>query len=126
MRKVAAMNEYKPEGSLIKSEKNYQLIGTKSGLERALEAQTILEAPVVLCDHNFDLHVELPSGITGIIPRNEVEYSPTREPVKDIAILTRVGKNVCFKVTGFKTSLSGEPIAILSQGGTKGVRRKLS
>jgi small subunit ribosomal protein S1 len=114
-RKVAAMNEYRPEGSLIKTEKNYQLISSKEGLETALEKQIILEAPVILCDHNFDLHVELPSGIRGIIPRNEVEYSPEGNAVKDIAILTRVGKTVAFKIIGFKTYADKESVAILSR-----------
>ena len=109
------MNEYRPEGSLIKTEKNYQLISSKEGLEGALERQIILEAPAVLCDHNFDLHVELPAGMRGIIPRDEVEYSPEGEAVKDIAILTRVGKTVCFKVIGFRTQPSGESVAILSR-----------
>ena len=109
------MNEYKPEGSLIKTEKNYRLISSKSGLETALEKQIILEAPVVLCDHNFDLHVEFPSGLLGIIPRNEVEYSADGEIAKDIAILTRVGKTVAFKVIGFKTCSDGESVAILSR-----------
>ena len=115
MRKVAAMNEYRPEGLLIKTEKNYEYISSKAGLERALEKQIILEAPVVLCDHNFDLHVELGGGIKGIIPRDEVEYSPDGEVTKDIAILTRVGKTVCFKVSGFKTSSIGTTVAILSR-----------
>lgn len=109
------MNVYKPEGSLIKTSKNYELISTKAGLERALERQIILEAPVILCDHNFDLHVELGAGIKGIIPREEVEYSPDGEPAKDIAILTRVGKTVCFKVCGFKAFAGGETVAILSR-----------
>ena len=109
------MNEYRPEGSLITTERNYHFISSKAGLERALEGQIILEAPVVLCDHNFDLHVELPSGIKGIIPREEVEFSPEGISVKDIAILTRVGKTVCFKVMGFKMSPTGECTAILSR-----------
>ena len=109
------MNEYKPEGTLIKSERNYCLLSSRAGLERALEEQIILEGTVVLCDHNFDLHVQLPSGIRGIIPRDEVEYSAFGDHVKDIAILTRVGKTVCFKVIGFKSSASGECIAILSR-----------
>ena len=94
--KVVAMNEYKPEGFLIKTSKNYEYISSLAGLEKALEKQIILEAPVVLCDHNFDLHVELGGGVRGIIPRSEVEYSADGDPVKDIAILTRVGKTVCF------------------------------
>ena len=113
--KVAAMNEYRPEGFLIKTSKNYEYISSITGLEKALEKQVILEAPVILCDHNFDLHVELGGGIRGIIPRSEVEYSLDGEAIKDIAILTRVGKTVCFKVSGFKRNSSGETIAILSR-----------
>ncbi|MBR5144493.1 MAG: S1 RNA-binding domain-containing protein [Clostridia bacterium] len=109
------MNEYKPEGLLIKTTRNFELISSRSGLEKALEKQIILEAPVILCDHNFDLHVELGCGVKGIIPRDEVEYSPDGDAVKDIAILTRVGKTVCFKVSGFKESRSGELIAMLSR-----------
>lgn len=109
------MNEYKPEGLLIKTTRNYEYISSRAGLERALERQIILEAPVVLCDHNFNLHVELGAGIKGIIPRDEVEYSPDGEHIKDIAILTRVGKTVCFKVCGFKNSQNGEISAILSR-----------
>lgn len=109
------MNEYKPEGALIKTEKNYDCISSLAGLEKALEKQTILEASVILCDHNMNLHIELPSGIHGIIPRDEVEYSRECESVKDIAILTRVGKTVCFKVLGFKRSPSGKKTAILSR-----------
>ena len=109
------MNEYKPEGLLIKTAKNYEYISSRAGLERALERQIILEAPVILCDHNFDLHVELGGGVKGIIPRDEVEYTPSGDHTKDIAILTRVGKTVCFKVLGFKNTKGGETVAILSR-----------
>ena len=70
------MNQYKPEGLLIKTTRNYEYISSKAGLERALERQIILEAPVILCDHNFNLHIELCPGVRGIMPREEVEYSP--------------------------------------------------
>lgn len=109
------MNEYKPEGLLIKTAKNYEYISSRGGLERALERQLILEAPVALCDHNFDLHVDLCPGVRGLMPRDEVEYSPEGETAKDIAILTRVGKTVCFKVIGFKSTPRGDTVAILSR-----------
>lgn len=109
------MNEYKPEGMLLKTAKNYEFISSKLGLERALEKQAILEAPVILCDHNLNLHVELGGGIRGIIPKDEVIYSSEGETIKDIAILTRVGKPVCFKVMGFRLLPSGENIAVLSR-----------
>ena len=108
------MNHYVPEGNLISTFENHELISSYKGLERALEKQLILEAPAVLCDHNFNLHVALGSGIRGIIPREEATYSP-KEEVKDIAILTRVGKPVCFMVTGFEHSSTGELTAILSR-----------
>ncbi len=108
-------NRYAPEGARIGTVQNREYISSKSGLEKALEKQIILEAPAILCDHNFNLHVSLPAGICGIIPRTECEYVKSGDEVKDIAILTRVGKTVCFKVTGFRRDKSGEVIAILSR-----------
>lgn len=109
------MTEYMPEGSLIATEKNYEFISTKAGLERAAERQIILEAPVSLCDHNFNLHVELGAGVEGIIPREEVQYLEGDNEIKDIAILTRVGKTVCFKISGFNRLPSGKTVAYLSR-----------
>lgn len=108
------MNQYKPEGYLISTFQNHELISSMKGLEKALEKQIILEAPAILCDHNFNLHVSLNSKIKGIIPKDEVQFSPKAE-VKDIAILTRVGKTVCFKVMGFEEDSRGETVAILSR-----------
>ena len=108
------MNKYAPEGTLISTFENHELTSSYKGLEKALEKQIILEAPAILCDHAFNLHVSLGSRIRGIIPRDEVQYSP-REETKDIAILTRVGKPVCFKVIGFEKNAKGDVIAILSR-----------
>jgi small subunit ribosomal protein S1 len=108
------MNQYLPEGNLISTFQNHEYISTYKGLEKALEKQIILEASVNLCDHNFNLHLSLGSKIRGIIPREEVLYSPNEE-TKDIAILTRVGKPVCFKVMGFERDSMGETVAILSR-----------
>jgi small subunit ribosomal protein S1 len=43
-----------------------------------------------------------------------VQYSKNSE-TKDIAILTRVGKTVCFKVMGFEQDSKGDTVAILSR-----------
>ena len=115
MWKVTEMNKYLPEGSLINTHTNYELISSMGGLEYALQNGVILEAPAVICDHNFDLHIELPCGMTGIIPKSEVQHSTNGEATKDIAILTRVGQPVCFKVVGFKKDAGGADIAILSR-----------
>ena len=109
------MTEYMPEGSLITTSKNYEHISSKAGLERAAEKGLILEAQVVLCDHNFNLHVELCHDVLGIIPRDEVQHVEDGEPIKDIAILTRVGKPICFKISGFNKLPSGKTVAYLSR-----------
>ena len=107
------MNSYKPEGTIINSVPNQESISSLKGLERAQERGMILEANVVLCDHNFCLHVSLGGGVRGIIERGEAEYNG--EKAKDIAILTRVGKPVCFKVIGFKRASDGGIVAVLSR-----------
>ena len=109
------MNQYKPEGALISTQKNYEYISSPEGLEQALERQVILEAPVLLCDHGFNLHIELCPKMRGIMAKDEVQLPSSDEEVKDIAILTRVGKAVCFKVIGFERLPSGEVIARLSR-----------
>ena len=96
------------------TEKNSAYISSLSGLERALEEQAIIEAPAILCDRDFNLHIEFPAGIRGIIPRREVADTKSGDDIKDIAILTRVGKIVCFKVVGFENR-AGERIAKLSR-----------
>ena len=108
------MNKYKPEGLLTRNLKNYEYTSSLEGLYKALEEGVILEAPAVLCDHNLNLHVEL-CGKEGIIPKNEVCLTKDGEELKDIAILTRVGKTVCFKVVGFEKNDKGQLCPILSR-----------
>lgn len=111
------MKKYRPEGG--KTEKS----GTGSSarppitlsfLERAKDKQLILEAPVLLCDRQMDLHIALGDFI-GVIPKDEAAYSPIDAPVKDIAILTRVGKPVSFFVKEIKRSSFGQPEILLSR-----------
>ncbi len=88
---------YKPEGHLIGTAENKEYISSLQGLERATLTGKILEAPVLLCDSKMRLHVDL-YGIKGIMEKDEVVYSPTGEATKDIAVITRVGKPICFKI----------------------------
>ena len=109
------MNKYMPEGMLIATSRNQEYISSLEGLERALEKGIILESAAILCDHNFNLHVDLGARFKAIIPKEEVQYVKKDEQLKDIAVLTRVGKTVCFKVTGFEHSASGEITVMLSR-----------
>jgi small subunit ribosomal protein S1 len=109
------MNKYMPEGALITTLRNHEYTSSIEGLESARERGVILEAEVILCDHSFNLHVDLSPRVRAIIPRDEVQYVRDGEEIKDIAVLTRVGKTVCFKVKGFEKSASGETVIILSR-----------
>ncbi|MBO5906779.1 MAG: 30S ribosomal protein S1 [Clostridia bacterium] len=109
------MNTYRPEGALISSAVNYEYLSSAEGLERAAERGIILEGMVTLCDHELNLRVDLPSGVAGIIPKSEALLSKEGNHAKDIAILTRVGKPVCFKIIGFDTDSYGRKRAILSR-----------
>ena len=109
------MNKYLPEGALISTPRNREYTSSIEGLEAAQEKGVILEAGVMLCDHNFNLHVDLGARVRAIIPREEVQYVKEDEKIKDIAVLTRVGKTVCFKVLGFEKNLNGGGTVILSR-----------
>ncbi len=106
-------NRYGPEGLLAESAENREYISSLSGLERAKNEGRILESTVMLCDGAMRLHVDL-YGIEGIIEREEAAYNPNGEPTKDIAIITRVGKPICFKVLAIEMR-GGKPVAILSR-----------
>ena len=107
-------NRYLPEGELIRDYENREYLSSFHALERAYEKRKILEAFALLSDGDFNLHFDL-GGVRGVMPREEAVWSPTGEPVKDIAILTRVGKPVCFQIAGFRCSDDGEPVAVLSR-----------
>ncbi len=72
---------------------------TLDGALRAMERGEIIEAQVTLCDHRYSLHATFGDGFYGIIPREESQYAEAGEGIKDIAILTRVGKRVAVKIT---------------------------
>ena len=106
-------NTYTPEGTRIGTPENTESISSLTGLERAMVTGKILEATVLLCDNQMRLHVDL-YGIDGIIEKSEAVFSPGGEPSKDIAVITRVGKPVCFKVLGFERQ-NGRTVARLSR-----------
>lgn len=108
------MNMYRPEGMLIHTLKNHEYISTKEGLKRALDTGAILEAPCIMSDNGLNLHVSLGNHVKGILPREEVVHTEG-EDVKEIAILTRVGKTVCFTISGFGKDEDGKPICYLSR-----------
>ncbi len=108
------MNKYLPEGSYMTRPENREMLSSLENLEKALDRGEILESVARLCDSELTLHFML-GGIPAIMPRDEVQYLRNEEEIKDIAILTRVGKPVCFKIIGFTHCDDGQVAAVLSR-----------
>ena len=105
---------YKPEGTNIDSEENRELCESLQGLEYAYTSGITLEGTVTKCDTDKNLTVEL-GKFTGIIPRSEAVYVPNGEPARDIAVITRVGKAVCVKITEISRDECGNIRVMLSR-----------
>ncbi|MBE6597363.1 MAG: 30S ribosomal protein S1 [Ruminococcaceae bacterium] len=107
------INYYLPEGRLLGTKENYEYISSEEGLRAAQREGKILEATVLLCDSSLCLHLDL-CGMTGIIEKDEALLCREGERPKDIAIITRVGKPVCFKVLSVSRE-NGHTVARLSR-----------
>ncbi|MDE6035185.1 MAG: S1 RNA-binding domain-containing protein [Ruminococcus sp.] len=88
---------YKPEGSLFRTSENQKYISSMEGLADAMANGVILEARVAVCDSSHNLIIDLPCG-KGIIPRTEGAIGIDDGSTRDIALISRVNKIVCFKV----------------------------
>ncbi len=108
-----SMGEYRPEGSLLALPENVGYLASEARLERASAEGRILEAMAVRCDGDYRLTVDL-GCMRGVLAREDVQLTEDGEAVRDIAVITRVGKAVCFKVTGFFTE-NGKRVARLSR-----------
>lgn len=105
---------YKPEGTNLYVTENAELTETLQGLEYAQSCGIILEGIVTKCDNERNLTVEI-GKFVGIIPKNEVVMPCGNEPVRDIAIITRVGKAVCVKITSIEKNVGGGINILLSR-----------
>lgn len=107
------MKEFKPEGRLIRTPENRAATASPSALANAFQKHQLLEGRAMVCDGAHNLIVDL-GGMRGIIPREEGALGIREGVVKDIAIISRVNKPVCFYGTGF-TTIDGRPAAVLSR-----------
>ena len=96
------MNCYEPEGRKIAGTANQRYCGSLEGLREAMAEGVILEGwGARISGARPDLLVDL-GGIQGVIPHDEGALGMEDGSTRDIALLTRVGKPVCFVVTGFE------------------------
>lgn len=108
------MNTYLPEGKLFGTAANKCYLKNEQSMMDAWAKDIILEAHAIVCDSSHNLIVDLPGG-RGIIPREEGAIGIAEGTTRDIALLSKVNKPVCFKITGINKSASGENIYILSR-----------
>lgn len=108
------MKKYYPEGELFLSSENQSCIKTIFALQEAMVQEKVLEARVLLCDNDHNLHIDLPCA-KGIIPREEGAIGISEGTTKDIALITKVNKPVCFKIKQIRKDDNGGFIAILSR-----------
>lgn len=103
-----------PEGMLIGTPANRRALASVYGLHEALADGRTLEGRVTLCDGGHNLHVDL-DCMKGVIPREEGALGISSGAVRDIALISRVGKPVAFRVVGFDRDENGETRAVLSR-----------
>lgn len=106
--------EYSYEGKRLKTEKNRYYTQSIAALESAMDSGAIIEGISYLCDHDRHLHVKI-GDFEGIIPHSECVYTAKGLPEKDIAIISRVGKPVCFKIIGIEYGEDSQPTVICSR-----------
>lgn len=108
------MKSYYPEGYLVDTMQNKKALTSPSALAEACAKGDVLEAAAVVCDAEHNLIVNL-GCMRGIIPRNEGAIGIQSGQVRDIALISRVGKPVCFTVSAITSDSAGTSYALLSR-----------
>lgn len=103
-----------PEGKVREAADRQPERLTPAYLAEAVTRHQILEAPAVLCDEEHNMTVDL-GCMRGVIRREDGAIGIAEGQTRDIALLSRVGKSVCFTVTALKTDEKGELYALLSR-----------
>lgn len=108
------MGGYYPEGRLMNTVENLAVMQSLSQLNEAFHDGRILEARALVCDSSHNLIVDL-GVMKGIIPREEGAIGIREGTVRDIAVISRVNRPVCFVITDFRKNENGRTVAILSR-----------
>ena len=108
------MTEFYPEGWLIDTPENKSAMQNFSTLSDACREGRLLEGRAIVCDSGHNLIVDL-GCMHGIIPREEGALGIKEGRVRDIAVISRVNRPVCFFITGFQKDSKGNQTALLSR-----------
>ncbi len=108
------MNCFLPEGGALATIHNRRILSSVASIEEAAARGEIIEGSAVTCDAGHNLLVNL-GCMKGIIPRCEGALGIADGTVRDIALISRVGKPVAFVIEGFTTDRAGNKMALLSR-----------
>ena len=103
------MLEYRAEG-LCRSANHMR----REELNRCIATAEVLQSTALAFDTNRRLRFEL-GGVRGYMPYEECVDTAPGEEVKDIAVLTRVGRPTCFVITGTCREEDGREAFLLSR-----------
>ena len=107
------MATYLPEGyrTQCASAANFHTIAS---VRDAMVSRQILESRALVCDAEHNLIVDL-GCMKGMIPREECAIGIREGTTRDIAILSKVNKPVCFRITDVRSDEKFRPYALLSR-----------
>lgn len=107
------MTAFLPEGKRIDTAENAAYLSSYDAVCEAMARRVIIEGRAVLCDSEHNLSVDL-GCMRGFIPREEGALGISDGTVRDIAVISRVGKPVSCIVTDIVSDSDGYT-AILSR-----------
>ena len=102
---------YFPEGTNPALLKRFNNVNE---LKEAIQKREIIEGRVTLCDAHHNLFVDL-GAYTGMLPRLEGAVGILEGTTRDIALISKVNKTVCFRIMGIHRDENGKTVPILSR-----------
>ena len=112
------MLEYRAEG-LCRNANHL----TRAELNRCISTGEILQSTALAYDTDHRLRFEL-GGQRGYMPHDECLDTAPGETIKDIAVLTRVGRPTCFVITGTMPEENDEETYLLSRAAAQRACRR--
>ena len=91
------MTTFYPEGALLNTGENRAALSSLAALEQAMETGRLLEAVAQKCEPDLTLRFDL-GGIPAFMPKEEVAVTEEGSEIRDIAVITRVGKPCVFLI----------------------------
>ena len=99
---------------MIDTKENSDCISALATLKNACADKTVLEQHAALFDKDKNLVVPF-GAVKGIMPFYECAVGLREGTAREISVISRVGKPVCFVITGFSSDDCGNPVALLSR-----------